>query len=331
MQHLTKAFREFLLSELPDLDRHLARRDVPVSRRPWISATAFVEFFVEGPDGNLSETYLDEPWFTDIYRLVVSWFADRYGDALRSDGSDSAPGFLLIFETPFRFLIPLTFVTPGPEEHVVGVNFPTTVQVHESPLDWLVAPPNLSAMSERSRSRAEAAVRDLATRTRKINMYLATARLPSSEASELRSSILSHLGTAVDGACGDQADRRSLAVWDFHLAVEKILKLRILQAGHSVPNTHSLTELVSTGVRVGLPMPTERSVSSLPGDKLAIRHRYLELEPPKARALWTVYDRTLAILLDSAQALERDFMSNDAVIYVRRLSVTPPSPPPSAT
>lgn len=308
---------QVLAEELVWIDEVLAEQGVAPARRVLPAAVLFVSECVKDIKGGSKDGYLDQPWFRTIYKDVEAWYAERFGKPRRRSGASTATALVLIFQTPFKLSLPLSYTTVEREGETAWVHFPDRVHADEQVLNWIVAPPNLNGLRSEERSSLRQVVAAIAGDTRALHIELTTADLDAS-VRRLAAGILSHLEKACDDICSLEPPRLSLALWELHLAVEKSFKVFLYQRTGSASKIHPVGELCRAAEAAGLPPVDPSIVSGLTDAKDANRHRYGEIEPPSVKHAYDVYRRSVTVGLHCARALQRQYTLRDARILVRK-------------
>lgn len=314
---MSRELKEVVAEELEWIDEVLAEQGIAPARRPLHAATIFVSDCIEEIKGGTKDHYWDQPWFSAIYKAVESWYVNRYGKARKGSAASAPAGLVLIFQTPFKVTIPLSYTTVEKEGETAWVHFPDKVNADEQVLDWIVSPPNLDRLRPDERSSLEQAVARIAGDIRSLHIALTTADLGAS-VRRLAEGILSHLENSVESICSLEPSRLSLALWELHLAAEKSLKVFLYQQTGSVSKIHPIADLCRAAEVAGL-TPVDPSVLSVLTDwKDANRHRYGEIDPPSIQQAYEVYEGVVAVAVHCARALQREITLRDARILIRK-------------
>jgi HEPN domain-containing protein len=115
----------------------------------------------------------------------------------------------------------------------------------------------------------------ISTSTRATHVNLMSASLEI-ELHKISGSIPAHIDKAVRDILSLEGGRISTSYWEIHLAVEKAIKLVILQNGRDHKNKHNLNKLckIANNIR-GINLDCS-IFSKLPSDNEAIQQRYGE-------------------------------------------------------
>lgn len=238
-QSLEDVFRE----QLPFIDDLLSRSHAPLHSRPFEASCVFVrEVILDVSDGS-KEKFLEQPWFKALFAAARAWYTERYGAALNPPRAPLRSAILL-GGVAFALHVPRTTQRPHEDGVSAWLTFPSQVQDSESPLTWIVSPPNLAAFGESERSGIHAQVVEHAAALRTIWLDVGSAAASDSVAEALAEKVLVHLQASADRLLESRGAELRLAIWDAHQAVESILKLLVRQRSGTHPATHRLDELI---------------------------------------------------------------------------------------
>jgi HEPN domain-containing protein len=319
MEHdMSADFAEVIREQLPIIDEYLAAIDVELLMRPFHAASLFVEKCVVSVEGDTKDKYLDKPWFKDIYQEIKKWYVVRYGERLRSTRPAAATGLVPLFRTLFCLEVPL--VT---QELVDGglrkwISFPDAVLPEETPLSWLKPPPNLAGLSNDDYRVLEVDARWVAGAIRECSRDMLMAEAPTAVIRRLAQSIPTHLSKGADYAL-DKQDGRNLAIWEFHLAVEKSFKVFLSQQSLRIPHTHDLWELCGVAENHGLSGIDRKLLEIMPRHREAIEHRYGELNAVSGVRAHEIYRAALSLSACCGRRLRRNLRTRNMRFLIRKL------------
>lgn len=309
-------FTEFLDEQLTAIDGILAPASVSIDKRPLRAAIMFVDACMVGIS-EPTETYLGQPWFARLHRMVKDWYELRYGKARFHPDKHLAVGVALVFGSPHKVEIPLTILERLPTPDEAWVHFPTGVRPTEKPLQWLTAPPNLDKLSKAEFLELERSITRLATALRRFHNGLLTAEFEEESGGNPLPVLLAHLKKAADDICSPEPANRSTAIWEVHLALEKTAKAYLRQRHTQVPRSHDLRHLYGLATSSGLhPLPGGFP-PILPGASEAIQHRYGEAGIPRVGYAIEVFGASVEIMAHFAIALHRKYEFADARFHIR--------------
>ena len=93
----------------------------------------------------------------------------------------------------------------------------------------------------------------------------------------MSSNIIRHLELAVDDILRNKISGVSMAYWEMQMAMEKILKVYLMQRGEKNPYNHKLKEMVETSKNKFQMIIDTNLFKNVPSDKKAIQYRYGEI------------------------------------------------------
>jgi hypothetical protein len=132
---------------LPLIDGLMTKMNVPLGQRPFQAAVFLVRECVVAIEGDTKDDFWRRPWFAAMYRVIDGWYEERYGDALDARSGKIECGLAVIYELPFKLLIPVTLIEPDQPGESFWLVYPSEVLPNEDILGWLVKPPNLARLS----------------------------------------------------------------------------------------------------------------------------------------------------------------------------------------
>ncbi len=292
------------------IDRDLAAQSEPVHGRPLLASMHFVEHAVVSVEGGTLDDYLTQQWFGSIVRQITEWYRERYGVKALEFPETTSPAVIQIHDTPFEVRIPINPTRPGERPGTSVIHFVSHLLDDEDPIMWIESPPNLDSLGDAQIERLRENLVNICTLTRSIHNGLSGATFGRQSNRALASSAPIHLERGVKGILSAKAGERSISVWEFHLAVEKLLKLYLLQRDVSPPNTHDLVKLSGLTEKSGMPFIGDK-LKILPSHHDAIRNRYGEISAPRLVDLFEEYHTVLEILSKIVAALERGGLLTD--------------------
>ena len=305
----------FIDYQLPIFDQMLAESQKPLSERPLAAALYFVDFCIVEIEGETKNKFLEKKWFRSIYRLIKQWYKARYADALKETTDYVALGVVLIYNTPFQLRIPLSISQEKEGDDKQWFCLPCSVIDGENVLDWIEKKPNIGNMSEEELKDLQKSISDFAANVRSTHVNLMSASLEKS-LHKISSTIQAHIDKAVRDILSLDPGRISTSYWEIHLAIEKAVKLIILQNGRDHQNKHSLEKLCRIannikGIRLDCSI-----FSCFPPDDEAIKQRYGE------GSYYTIQEAVVNVAHASevisrlTNLLKREFIMNNARVLI---------------
>lgn len=303
--------KEFLEYQLPIFDDILAESQKPLSERPLAAAFYFVDYCIVEIKGDTKDKFLEKEWFKSIYKLIKEWYDERYGAARNSCKDSIALGATLIYKTPFELNIPLSISQEWEGDDKRWFCLPISIHENENVFDWIKNKPNLEKMSETDIGNLKKSISDIATNNRAIHVNLMSASLEQA-LHKISNTIPSHLEKAVRDILSLNGGRISTSYWEIHLAIEKAIKLVILQNKRDHQNKHNLEKLCKIANNIkGVTLDCS-VISKFPTDNEAIQQRYGEGSSYTIQEAIKNYISACAVIASLTKVLKRKFTMNDA-------------------
>lgn len=303
--------KEFLEYQLPIFDDILAESQKPLSERPLAAAFYFVDYCIVEIKGDTKDKFLEKEWFKSIYKLIKEWYDERYGAARNSCKDSIALGATLIYKTPFELNIPLSISQEWEGDDKRWFCLPISIHENENVLDWIKNKPNLEKMPETDLDNLKKIISDISTNNRTIHVNLMSASLEQS-LHKISNTIQSHLEKAVRDILSLNGGRISTSYWEIHLAIEKAVKLVILQNKRDHQNKHNLEKLCKIANNIkGVTLDCS-VISKFPTDNEAIQQRYGEGSSYTIQEAIENYISACAVIASLTKVLKRKFTMNDA-------------------
>ncbi|MDQ7832376.1 MAG: HEPN domain-containing protein [Desulfovibrionaceae bacterium] len=295
------------------LDRFLAHSDVKISDRPLDVAFLLVKNEIVVPDCGMTENFVAERWFTDLLKYVRIWYDDKYGNFKKE--KSTIKGVILIYGTPYLVNVPVTVTkaSKNQEKHL-EVYCPRSVLDGERILDMIVSPPNFNSMDQQLRNSILKRVKSIVVMLRNINIDLSLAAV-SEQYYAMRQSVVQHLNNAVEQFVKNQIGPSCFMHWDIHLAIEKTLKIYLLQRDHAFPKTHDLRKLfkIAGGSKeLGF---DEKLFRAIPSDKQIVNFRYYGSYASNLDFMLT-YKAVVAIIKRISRKITHTFGVTDSTCFI---------------
>ena len=303
--------KEFIEYQLPIFDDILAESQKPLHERPFAAALYFVDYCIVNIKGDTKENFFEKEWFRSIYKLIKQWYQERYGTALKANNDYTALGVVLIHKTPFQLNIPLSIAQEKEGNDKRWFCLPISIQDNENVFDWIENKPNLEKIPEADVAELKKNISEIATKHREIHVNLMSASLERS-LHKISSTIPAHLDKAVRDILSLDGGRISTSYWEIHLAIEKAIKLIILQNERDHQNKHDLEKLcrIANNIR-GIPLDCT-VFSSFPPDNEAIKQRYGEGSSFTIQEAVNNYISAGSVISKLTKLLKRQFIMNNA-------------------
>lgn len=312
----------FIEQQLPVFDEILAGDQTPLHERPLVATLFFIQYCIINIKIDnkiiaidMKEDFFEHKWFKIIYKLIKKWYRDRYADAINPIDNDFALGVVLIYDTPFQLKIPLTIAEEKESDYERWFCFPNSVLENENVLDWFTNKPNFDRIREDDLESLRNEVNYISSSTRAIRINLMASI--EKQLHKIPSSILSHIDKAVQDILSLDIGRISTSFWEIHLAIEKAIKLIILQNGYEHKNMHNLNKLCKIANNIdGIEIDC-RMFAKFPSDIEAIKQRYGEGITFTMQQAVKNYSYAIEVIAKLTELLKRKFVFNNARFLLR--------------
>jgi len=301
--------------QLPKFDDILAEGQKPLSERPLAAAFYFVNYCIVEIEGDSKDKFLEKEWFRSIYKLIKQWYKERYAEALKITNDYTALGVLLIYKTPFQLKIPLSI-----DQEQVSVDkrwfcLPISVLDVENVIDWIENKPNTDNMSGDDFENLKKNINDIATNARSTHVNLMSASLEKN-LHKISNTIQAHLDKAVRDILSLDVGKISTSYWEIHLAIEKAIKLIILQNGRDHQNKHNLDKLCKIANNIKGITLNCNIFSKFPSNDEAIKQRYGEGSYFTIQEAVNNFISANEVIAKLAGLLKREFIMDNARLLI---------------
>lgn len=319
--HRDHGLHEELVHILEAIDAGLSARHVPVARRPFEAAVEFVrDFVIEYDDGETrhkpenSAHFVLEPWFRGVYRPVVDWYRDRYGEVVDDHGGRTIDGVVLAHGTPFRIKVPTAIISPGRPGKTIWVQYPDAVLDGENVADWLINPPG---MDPAELSAVRTSITEVATGLRSVWTKLLTSGGDDEERLNLQAGVLAHLEDAVDRILSYRRGDLQRACHEVQMACECAFKALLKQkTGGPINETHDLFVLYDRAQPYGLSLDRDL-LKRLPRWQEMTKLRYA-VRPSLIAECFDYYRTALKVTTAAIAAMDRVVEMGNARLEIAR-------------
>ena len=256
---------------LPEIDNDLSQENVSLSKRPLRAFDIIQHTILEIPD---YEAFFVSKAHGRMLIVVREWYRDRYGEAMdKEDGAFSAA--VLVRSTPFIMLVPKTFKAAADEPNKLWFGIPATIQDEENPINWIVDQSIVERLSSSDRATLEANTSKVAELVRAIGFDLRDLQsVDNIEISSLATSAASDLQISARMLCDRNEAGLRQSAWHTSQAMEKALKLFILQKGGTPKRTHDLGDLADVTQGLRCPVIDRSKLDLIPSARDATVLRY---------------------------------------------------------
>lgn len=302
--------KEILEDSLSDIDATLKKRNSPMGQRPLHAALIFVEAFVIEVKGEGTvDDYMDTDWFARIYSLVEEWYHKRYGETVQEEGlrgntKSTVKGIVPVFNHYYEVKIPLTLTEIEEEGEQIWLEYPKNIKAKENPFDWLPSELNLEELSDEQLDSLKGRLKFLGEKIRNIELNLMSSVIPD-QRKDLVNQILVHLEEGVEFLVSARTEKIALALWKFHLSVEKILKVFLIQKRGDFKTIHDLETLKDDTSEFVDANKITSEFDNFPHYKEGIGQRYGEGKNFSIDEAIEIYDSALRIICWYSDKLDK--------------------------
>jgi len=301
--------------QLPIFDDILAESQKPLSERPLAAAFYFVDHCIVEIKGDSKDNFLEKDWFKSIYQLIKEWYKERYSDAIKKSNDYMALGVFLLYKTPFLLKIPLSIAQEKVGDDKRWFCLPSSVLEDENVIDWIDKKPNIDKLAGGDFENLKNNITDIATNIRSTHVNLMSASLERN-LHKISNTIQAHMDKAVRDILNLESGKISTSYWEIHLAIEKAIKLIILQNGRDHQNTHSLNKLCKIANNIkGISLDCS-IFSKFPSDNEAINQRYGEGSYFTIQEAVNNFANANQVVSKLTGLLKREFILNNAKFLI---------------
>ena len=313
---MSNELKEHIDEHMPHIDEVLAEQNVPIHKRFFIAGKMFVETAIQKSSFQSNEELLE----SDVYRecilpLFNDWYFEKYGDLAKGLGGDVYSGVVLAYGQPVKLNIRATTNEVIEKGKLAKMTFPDRLQESENLEDLIEPKFKLSKMKESSVCKLRSQTERVVAQTRSINLNLNTASNINQPASEMAQGIWSHFEKGISDILSLKNERASIACWEFHLAIEKSIKVLIHSKSGNSKHGHNIDDLVAHLSKFESGVDSS-CLAGLPSDKDAIKLRYAEMIKTPIDA-FNYYLIALEFVSDIVARLEHKFSIKNASITLK--------------
>lgn len=274
---MSNKLKDHIDEHMPDIDEILAEQNIPISKRFLIAGKLFVETAILKSSFQSNEKLLEsDVYHENILPIFNDWYFEKYGDLAKGQGNDVFSGLVLVYGQPVKLNIPATTSEVIEEGKLSKMTFPDHLQESEDFEEFVEPKFNLSKMEEISVNELRSQIERIVALTRSINLDLNTASHTNQSTSDMAQGIWSHFEKGISDILSLRNERASVACWEFHLAIEKSIKVLIHSKSGSCKFGHNLDNLIAHLSKFESGIDSS-GLADLPSDKDAIKLRYAEM------------------------------------------------------
>ena len=262
---------------MPHIDEILVAQNIPIHKRFFIAGKLFVEIAIQNSSFQSNEELLESEIYRECFLpLFNDWYFEKYGDLAKGLGNNVYSGIALAYGQPVKLNIPATTNEVVEEGKLAKMTFPDHLEESEDLEDLIELKFKLSKMKEISVLEFRSQIERVVALTRSINLDLNMASYITQSASDMAQGIWSHFEKGISDILSLKSERASIACWEFHLAIEKSIKVLIHLKSGSSKHGHNLDDLVEHLGQFESGIDSS-GLAGLPSDKDAIKLRYAEM------------------------------------------------------
>lgn len=275
--HMSNELKDHIYKHMPYIDEILAEQNIPIDKRFFRAGKLFVETAIKASSFQSNDELLKSEEYREcILPLINDWYHEEYGDLAKGLGSDVYSGIVLAYGQPIQLSIPATTSQVAEEGRLAKITFPDHLQESEAIEELIQLKFDLNKMEEDLAKKLRDQIANVVALTRSINLDVNMASNMSQPAFNMARGIWRHFEKGISDILTLRSELASIACWEFHLAIEKSIKVLIHSKTGKSEHGHNLNDLISSlnqyesGVNSSV-------LSGLPSDKEAIKLRYAEI------------------------------------------------------
>lgn len=269
---MSNELRNCINEYMPYIDKILEKQNIPINKRFYIAGELFVKTAIKESNFQSNNELLNSDKYLEcILPLFNDWYYEKYGDLAKNFIDKVYSGIVLAYGQPIKLLIPATTSHVIEEGNLAEMTFPDHLQESEA-IETLIQPKfDLSKMGKDFRDQ----IANVVALTRSINLDVNMASNISQTASDMAQGIWSHFEKGINDILTLKSELASIACWEFHLAIEKSIKVLIHSKSGISKHGHDLNKLVSFLRQYEVEIDSS-VLSDLPSSDEAIKLRYAE-------------------------------------------------------
>ncbi len=289
---------------------------MPIEKRPYMAADIFVEYYVISVNGKPPENYIAQRWFKNIINPIMRWYKNKYGNIVFKKIDKVALGMVIFSGVFFELSIPLSVTIPKGDlrDYII----PKEILSIEKEVDFIKHPPILSEENSEMK-KLEENIREVVGKTRSINKNIIFSDVVKQEHLGLVRGTQANLDKAILDILSGEPIRCLNAFWEFHIAIEKSIKILILQNKGTFRKIHDLTELSEELADIYPDLTIKQRITKLPKDRDAIKYRYGAGPVFSNAKIFKTYINTLSIIDDCTNFLKRKVVFDNVVFTLGKL------------
>ncbi len=307
--------QKFINDWIPLFDEVYTQKQIKVPDRPFKATIAFINKAILEVRNTTKDKLKGPPLFGYFYRHVYLWYKDHYGDALnRSTEDDYLTTYIIIRKLPYGLKIPKTLREDHTDNTAKWLVFPNEIMEYEVIWEWIINKPNMMSFKDEEMNKLEKIIRKRVNLLRNSYTNSITTNLYNKSIERMQTDIFTHLRNFSSEMVLNFNKGLSNALWELHLAMEKVLKIYLLQNKIAYNKVHDLDYLFKlTSLKN---KRIDRFITNFPQWKDAIKYRYGELVEINMNKVNKYYDGALETINYLIEMFDRDLkMRNGKFLY----------------
>ncbi|MFC1692769.1 HEPN domain-containing protein [Candidatus Latescibacterota bacterium] len=308
-------FEALIISQLEVIDPILSKEEIDISARPFAAADIFIKTYLVSVNGKQPDNYKTESWFKYIILPIRKWYETKYGPATTLPKRKASKGVLLYNGVFYELDIPLRVIVHKGETS--DFIFPKEILPFEKESLLVKYPPNIPADSPEAKAFKQS-VRDVVNLTRSISNNVGTSQFKHKQCRELSQGIEVHMQKAVADILSNKNERFLISYWEIQLAIEKSIKVLIVQANEEMRYTHDLMELWKDLNKIKPGLIQQERIQKFPRAKKVKNYRYGKGPNIRKIDVHRNYLEALKLLDTLTEKFERKFTFSNTVFVLKR-------------
>jgi hypothetical protein len=262
---------------MPTIDKALEADGTPIPERFVAASLLYVEYFITGSTFGSKDELIDSDAFREcVLPIFNDWYHEKYRDLAKKKVKKYYLGVAFVYSLPIELRIPSTTSVVVEEGKLSKLMFPDHMQESENITDIIQSNINFETMDSKTASDLKAQIENIVAFSRSINIDVNTASNLKKPANDMAMGIWEHFEKGVIDILSGKSESLAVACWEFHLAIEKSLKVLCHSKFATTKRSHSFDDFIVPLNDHGCQLDTSELLK-LPSDKEAIKLRYAEL------------------------------------------------------
>lgn len=306
----------YLEEWLPIFDDIQSKTHIKIEERPWNAAYMFTRYAVDTNIKDFPVIAFSQPWYRILLTRCYNWYKLKYGDAVnKKRGNKVLSSFIYISGVPFLIEIPISFAKPGEKSGTIDLVFPKEVYENEDVMEFLKERSIVTLLPEKDKSIIKELITIRVNLLRSIWNNLSTVSIEK-PFTKMKDSILIHIDSFVKEIVTGYENGINLGIWELHLAVEKTIKIYILNNFKQFKPVHDL-KILSQSIDITLKKEIDGFLNTFPNSHEVIKYRYCEISEFDLDKLQNYYINALEIIKKFSEKMKRKIVMNNAIITIK--------------